>query len=74
LSTVVEQVCALLDSGQLEFQPHWIEPAKREKIETALKQHGKEKLKPVKEALPADITYDEIRLVAATLRSTESIE
>lgn len=74
LSTVVEQVCALLDSRLLEFQPHWLEPAKREKIETALKQHGKERLKPVKEALPAEITYDEIRLVAAALRNTESNE
>jgi ATP-dependent DNA helicase RecQ len=74
LSTVVEQVCALLDSGQLEFQPHWIEPAKREKIETALKQHGREMLKPVKEALPEEITYDEIRLVAAALRNRENVE
>jgi ATP-dependent DNA helicase RecQ len=71
LGTVVEQLCALLDSGQLEFQPHWIEPAKREKIETALKQHGKERLRPVKEALPEEITYDEIRLVAAALRQRE---
>jgi ATP-dependent DNA helicase RecQ len=71
LGTVVEQVCALLDSGQLEFQAHWIEPAKREKIETAIKQHGKERLRPVKDALPEEITYDEIRLVAAALRQRE---
>jgi len=68
LSTVVEQVCALMESGQLEFQPAWVDAARREKIEAACKQHGVERLKPIKEALPEDITYDEIRLVASGMR------
>lgn len=72
LSTIVEQVCALMESGQLEFQPGWVETAKREKIEAACQQHGVERLKPIKEALPDDITYDEIRLVVTCMRKKES--
>jgi len=68
LSTVVEQVCALMESGQLEFQPGWVDATRREKIEAACKQHGMERLKPIKESLPEDITYDEIRLVASGMR------
>jgi ATP-dependent DNA helicase RecQ len=68
LSTVVEQVCSLMESGQLEFQPGWVDAARREKIEAACKQHGVERLKPIKEALPEDITYDEIKLVASGMR------
>lgn len=37
-------------------------------IASAIQQLGKERLKPVKEALPEEVTYDEIRLVATHLR------
>jgi hypothetical protein len=33
------------------------------------KELGAERLKPLKDALPAEITYEEIRLVAAHWRS-----
>ena len=37
-------------------------------IASAIERVGKERLKPVKEVLPEDIAYEEIRLVAAHLR------
>jgi uncharacterized protein YpbB len=37
-------------------------------IAAAVEQFGKERMKPVKDALPEEITYEEIRLVATHLR------
>jgi uncharacterized protein YpbB len=38
-------------------------------IVAACRQHGFDRLKPIKDSLPADFTYDEIRLVVAHLRA-----
>ena len=46
----------------------WIDDSKRASIEEACSRLGMEWLKPIKEALPPEITYEEIRLVAARLR------
>ncbi|MGC1416638.1 MAG: helix-turn-helix domain-containing protein, partial [Candidatus Acidiferrum sp.] len=68
LSSVVNLVVALMERGELEFQPTWIDPGKREQIEKMCAQHGIERLKPLKEALPAEITFEEIKLVIARMR------
>ncbi|MGC2672529.1 MAG: helix-turn-helix domain-containing protein, partial [Candidatus Acidiferrum sp.] len=41
---------------------------KRARIEEACTRLGFERLKPLKDALPAEISYEEIRLVTAHLR------
>ena len=41
---------------------------KRERIEEACQQSGVQWLKPLREALPAEISFEEIRLVVANLR------
>jgi ATP-dependent DNA helicase RecQ len=71
LSTVMNTVAGLMEQGRLEFQAAWIDKNKQAVIEAACARAGLEKiekLKPLKESLPPEITYDEIRLVLAHLR------
>jgi ATP-dependent DNA helicase RecQ len=68
LTTVVNAVATLVESGQLEFDPTWIDATRQSIIEAACAQVGTEKLKNLKDSLPPEITYDEIRLVVARLR------
>ena len=68
LATVVDLVAELVERGRLEFDPKWIAPARREQIEAAIQQLGADRMKTIKDVLPAEITYGEIRLVAAKFR------
>jgi ATP-dependent DNA helicase RecQ len=71
LRTVMSSVVALVESGDVEFQPAWIDRNKLAVIEAACKQVGLDKLerlKPLKDVLPPEITYEEIRLVLAWMR------
>jgi ATP-dependent DNA helicase RecQ len=68
LSTVVNAVASLVERGDLEFQPVWIDRNKQAVIEAACSRVGVNGLKPLKDALPPEITYDEIRLVVARVR------
>jgi len=71
LATVVNAVAALVESGQVEFQPAWIDRNRDAVITAACKRVGLDnltRLKPLKEVLPPEISYEEIRLVVARLR------
>jgi ATP-dependent DNA helicase RecQ len=68
LMTVVGLVADLVEKDKLKFDPEWVDKEKREKIEEACRTLGVQWLKPLKEALPADISFEEIRLVVADLR------
>jgi len=68
VTTVVNAVANLVESGLLEFQQAWIDPTRESVIEAACAQLGLERLRPLKDALPPEITFDEIRLVVARLR------
>jgi ATP-dependent DNA helicase RecQ len=71
IATVVNAVAGLVEKGQLEFRPEWIDRNKLAVIEAACASLGLERLerlKTLKDALPPEITYDEIRLVVARLR------
>lgn len=68
IQTVVNAVANLVESGALEFNPEWIDRNKLAVIEAACAQRGLERLKILKDALPPEVTYDEIRLVVARLR------
>jgi uncharacterized protein YpbB len=57
-----------MERGEVEFQACWVNADKQAQIEKACALLGFERIKPLKEALPPDITYEEIRLVAAHLR------
>lgn len=75
LGTVVSAVTSLVENGEIEFQAEWIDRNKRAVIEAACNREGLdkiEKLKPLKDALPPEVTYDEIRLVLASMRREQS--
>ena len=74
LSSVVSLVVGLMEKGELEFQPSWIDGGKLAQIEEVCGRLGTERLKPVKEALPPEITYEEIKLVIARLRLEQEDE
>jgi ATP-dependent DNA helicase RecQ len=68
ISTVVNAAANLVESGMLEFRAEWVDRSKQSVIEAACARDGIEWLKPLKDACPPEITYDEIRLVVAKLR------
>jgi ATP-dependent DNA helicase RecQ len=67
-STIVSMVSDLVERGLLKFQTSWVTEDRQRQIEAAAGKLGFEKFTPIKEALPPDFTYDEIRLVVAGLR------
>ncbi|MGC1161529.1 MAG: RecQ family ATP-dependent DNA helicase [Candidatus Sulfotelmatobacter sp.] len=73
VSTVVNAVANLVERGDLEFQPAWIDRNKQAVIEAACGKLGIDGLKPLKDALPPEITYDEIRLVVALVRREQRV-
>lgn len=71
LGTVINAVTALVESGAVEFNPDWIDRNRMAVIEAACQRAGLEKierLKSLKDVLPPEVTYDEIRLVLAYMR------
>src|SRR6266851_3138517 len=73
LSTIVNAVANLVEMGEVEFQSAWVSQEKQSVIAAACARVGIERLKPAKDILPPEITYDEIRLVVARLRREESL-
>jgi ATP-dependent DNA helicase RecQ len=75
MGTVVNAVAGLVEKGEIEFDPAWIDRNKLAAIEAACTHLGLqrlERLKTLKDALPPEITYDEIRLVVARFRRAGS--
>jgi len=72
LSSVVSLVVGLLEKRELEFQPSWIDAEKQAQIEEVCTRLGTERLKPLKDALPPEISYEEIKLVTARLRLAQA--
>ncbi len=68
LGSVVALVADMVESGELNFQPQWVGSDKVDAIEAACAAVGSERLRPIKDALPPEITFDEIRLVLAKRR------
>ena len=68
MASVTSLVADLIEEGRLEFQPGWVAETKRTQIEDVCAKLGVERLRTIKDALPEEITYDEIRLVVAQMR------
>ena len=68
LQTVIDLVAELVERGRLEFNDQWIPAGRREQIEAVIERVGAARMKSIKDELPAEISYGEIRLVAARLR------
>jgi ATP-dependent DNA helicase RecQ len=70
VQTVVSLIAEMIERGELQFQRAWFTPEKYEEIAAACRRLGTARLRPIKDALPPEITYDEIKLVAAHLRAS----
>ena len=68
LSSVISLVAEMVERGELDFQPEWLATEVFDQIASACQRCGTERLKPIKEALPEEITYEQIRLVAAQMK------
>jgi ATP-dependent DNA helicase RecQ len=72
MASVTSLVADLVEQGRIEYQPEWVELSRRTQIEEACSKLGIERFKPLKDSLPEEITYDEIRLVVAQLRRKQN--
>ena len=68
LSTVVSLIADLVEKGELPLGPDWVHPIHAEKIRQSAAKLGLDLLRPIKDSLPEEITYEQIRLVVADLR------
>jgi ATP-dependent DNA helicase RecQ len=68
IPTIVAMVADWVEKGELAFDPSWLNAERQASIEAACRRLGLERLGPVKEALPPEITFGEIRLVMARMR------
>jgi ATP-dependent DNA helicase RecQ len=68
VSTVINMAADLIEKGRLEYRPEWVGDAAQRQIEDAIARLGAQWLKPLREALPPEISYDQIRLVVALAR------
>jgi ATP-dependent DNA helicase RecQ len=74
VSTVVSAVANLLEAGLVDFQPAWVSKEKQSVIEAACAKVGTNFLKPLKDVLPSEISYDEIKLVVGRWRREEAVK
>ena len=70
ISTVVSAIANLVETGLVEFQPGWVSKEKQAVIEAACAKVG---LKGLKDVLPPEISYDEIKLVVGKMRREEGV-
>ena len=68
VSTIINSVAELVESGEVEFKPGWVDAERDKELEAACVRLGTAALRPIKDAVSADISYEEIRLVAARVR------
>lgn len=62
--TILNHLRKCQDNGkEVDWSRFFDDPLKEERILDTIKELGLEKLKPIKEALPEDITYGDIKLV-----------
>lgn len=74
LGTVANTIAALVENGDVEFDDNWVDATRRSVIEAACARLGTQWLKPLKQAVPPEVTFEEIRLVVARLRRLESLK
>jgi ATP-dependent DNA helicase RecQ len=73
LSTIVCTVANLVETGQVKLQAKWISPDAQPLIEAACLSKGVERLRDIKDAVPPYVSFDDIRLVVASLRADKRL-
>jgi len=71
ISTIVEHMISLMERNYPIDIDKLVSSEKIGGISEAVKRTGTLRLKPIKESLPQDYTYEEIKLVVASLRSVK---
>jgi ATP-dependent DNA helicase RecQ len=67
-STIISMVSDLVERGLLEYRTSWVDRKRHGQIEEVCASAGLEKYGAIKDRLPPEFTFDEIRLVVAFLR------
>ena len=70
-TTILSHLSELIEGGEVLDIERIVQPGRQKVIASALEQIGSDVLKPVKEFLGEDFSYDEIRLVRAVLRRSQ---
>lgn len=73
LSTVVGTVANLIETSQIKLDPKWISPDAQPLIESACMSRGVERLRDIKDAVPPYVSFNDIRLVVASLRADKRL-
>jgi ATP-dependent DNA helicase RecQ len=73
LSTIVGTVANLIETGQIKLDPKWISPDAQPLIEAACLEKGVERLREIKEGVPPYVSFEDIRLVVASLRAERRV-
>jgi ATP-dependent DNA helicase RecQ len=68
LQTVVNMVADLVEKERLEYRVEWVGEAAHRAVAEAIERLGAQWLKPLRDTLPAEISYEQIRLVVAWAR------
>jgi uncharacterized protein YpbB len=65
---VIDLVAELVERGRIDFDPKWVGEERRLQIEAAIERLGVDRMKTIKDMLPPETTYGEIRLVVSAWR------
>jgi len=68
VATVVNLVADLIEKGRLDYRVEWVGEEAHRQIEATVRRLGPQWLKPLKDALPPEVTYEQLRLVVAYVR------
>ncbi|MGA9353252.1 MAG: RecQ family ATP-dependent DNA helicase [Terriglobales bacterium] len=71
ISTVIGTVAGLIELGRVKLDERWISPGARPLIEEACRAHGFESLREIKDAVPAYVTFNDIRLVVSAVKTVK---
>jgi ATP-dependent DNA helicase RecQ len=74
LSTVVGTVANLIETGRAKLELKWISPDAAPLIEAACLAKGTENVREIKDAVPAYVSYNDIRLVVAGLKAEGKVK
>jgi ATP-dependent DNA helicase RecQ len=69
-STVCGYLCDYIRSEKPASIAAWVDEARVQEIAAAVAEHGSERLKPIFVALDERVSYDDIRIVVATLQAS----
>jgi ATP-dependent DNA helicase RecQ len=68
VSTVVALIANLVESGEVAFEVSWVGAERYATIQELAEKRGMDLLRPLKDNLPEEISFEEIRLVVADLK------